>query len=221
MPDGVAYDLSEVIPGLLALTGELGLDRPHVVGNSLGGLLALELGRAGGARSVTALSPAGFWNEPERRYAFGALRGMRLGARLLPPALNRRLSRTAAGRAALLGLIYAHPERRAPRAAVAETMAIRSAPGTLPTLRSGRDKLFTHPIEHVPVTVAWGRRDHLLMRRQRLRAQRVMPTARVFTLPDCGHVPMSDAPELVAAVILDASRQVPTPAEASTANRST
>jgi pimeloyl-ACP methyl ester carboxylesterase len=37
------------------------LDRPHVAGNSLGGLVALIAGAEGDARSVTALSPAGFW----------------------------------------------------------------------------------------------------------------------------------------------------------------
>src|SRR3954451_5955317 len=40
---------------------EQGLDRPHVAGNSLGGRIALEAGVTGHARSVTALSPAGFW----------------------------------------------------------------------------------------------------------------------------------------------------------------
>ena len=34
-----------------------GLDRPHVAGNSLGGMIALGAGAEGAARSVTALSP--------------------------------------------------------------------------------------------------------------------------------------------------------------------
>ena len=45
LPDGVAYDLATVVPVLGALCEALSLDRPHVAGNSLGGLLALELGR--------------------------------------------------------------------------------------------------------------------------------------------------------------------------------
>ena len=69
------------------LTGfldELGLDRPHVAGNSLGGRLALEAGAAGRAASVTALSPAGFWrSERELGYAKSVFRAMEiLGARL-------------------------------------------------------------------------------------------------------------------------------------------
>src|SRR5438046_4651630 len=35
-----------------------GVERPHVAGNSLGGWVALEMGRFGWAASVTALSPA-------------------------------------------------------------------------------------------------------------------------------------------------------------------
>src|ERR1700758_2644479 len=40
---------------------DAGFDTAHVVGNSLGGWLALELGHRGRARSVVALAPAGGW----------------------------------------------------------------------------------------------------------------------------------------------------------------
>ena len=43
---------------------ETGFENPHVVGNSLGGWLALELARRGRARTVTAVSPAGAWRNP-------------------------------------------------------------------------------------------------------------------------------------------------------------
>ncbi|MGW2711057.1 alpha/beta fold hydrolase, partial [Streptomyces sp. NPDC001356] len=77
LPDGLAYDLPTTNSVLGALFEALGLERPHVAGNSLGGLLALELGREKLVRSVTALSPAGFWSEAERRYAFTVLLAMR------------------------------------------------------------------------------------------------------------------------------------------------
>ncbi len=74
LPDGLPHDLPTMNSVLGAFCAAMGLDRPHVAGNSLGGLLALELGRQGLVRSVTALSPAGFWSEAERCYAFGVLR---------------------------------------------------------------------------------------------------------------------------------------------------
>jgi pimeloyl-ACP methyl ester carboxylesterase len=205
LPDGHAYDLGSVVP-LLARTMEaLGLNRPHMVGNSLGGLLALELGLHGHARSVTALSPAGFWNEPERRFAFGLLRGMRAGACTLPDGAVRRLARTAAGRAALTGTIYARPGRRTPEAVIAETRALREAPGFAPTLEAGRraDVRFTSDVPDIPVTIGWGSRDRLLLPRQGVRARKVIPGARLVRLTGCGHVPMNDDPAMVTRVVLD------------------
>jgi pimeloyl-ACP methyl ester carboxylesterase len=38
------------------------LERPHLVGNSTGGFVAIELSRRGRAATVCALSPAGFWS---------------------------------------------------------------------------------------------------------------------------------------------------------------
>jgi len=206
LPDGVPYDLATVAPVLAGFCEAIGVDRPHVAGNSLGGLIALELGRTKAVRSVTALSPAGFWTERERVYAFGTLRAMRLAAESMPLPLIERLSRTAAGRTALTSTIYARPGRRSPAAAVSETLALRGATGFHQTLAVGRNVLFTEDIPGLPVTIAWGGRDRLLLRRQGVRAKQTLPGARLVRLPGCGHVPMNDDPALVARVILDTSR---------------
>ncbi|MFI9328881.1 alpha/beta fold hydrolase [Kitasatospora sp. NPDC052868] len=203
LPSGVPYGLDAVVPVLGELCAALGVERPHVAGNSLGGLLALGLGRAGLARSVTALSPAGFWTEAERRYAFGVLAGMRLGARLLPEPAVERLSRSTVGRTLLVSTVYARPGLRSPAAAVAETRALRLATGFEETLAVGRTIRFTGDVTAAPVTIAWGTRDRILLRRQGVRALREIPAARLVRLPGCGHVPMSDDPGLVARVVLD------------------
>ncbi|MEU5180896.1 alpha/beta fold hydrolase [Streptomyces longwoodensis] len=206
LPDGLAYDLPTTNTVLGALCEALELDRPHVAGNSLGGLLALELGRARLVRSVTALSPAGFWSPAERRYAFGVLLAMRHIARRLPLPVVEQLSRTAAGRTALTSTIYARPARRSPEAVVAETLALARATGFEQTLRSGATVQFVEDVPQVPVTVAWGTRDMILVRRQGVRAKQIVPRARLVRLPGCGHCPMNDDPALVARVILDGSR---------------
>ncbi|MFJ9671229.1 alpha/beta fold hydrolase [Streptomyces sp. NPDC101221] len=206
LPHGLPHDLPTTNAVLGAFCAALGLDRPHVAGNSLGGLLALELGRENLVRSVTALSPAGFWSQAERRYAFAVLTGMRRTARGLPLPLVERLSRTALGRTALTSTIYARPGRRSPEAVVAETLALAHAEGFAETLRAGRSVLFTDDVPGVPVTVAWGNRDRLLLPRQGIRAKRTIPHARLVRLPGCGHVPMNDDPALVARVVLDGSR---------------
>ncbi|MFD9432289.1 alpha/beta fold hydrolase [Streptomyces sp. NPDC060002] len=204
LPDGLAYDLPTTAAVFAAFCEALELDRPHVAGNSLGGLLALELGREKLVRSVTALSPAGFWSQAERRYAFGVLLTMRQIARRMPLPLVERMASTAAGRTALTSTIYARPSRRSAEAVVAETLA--RATGFDQTLRAGAGVRFTDDLPGVPVTLGWGTRDWLLVRRQGVRAKRIIPAARLVRLPGCGHCPMNDDPALVARVILDGSR---------------
>ncbi|MEV2189870.1 alpha/beta fold hydrolase [Streptomyces phaeochromogenes] len=206
LPDGLAHDLPTMNAALSGLCEALGLDRPHVAGNSLGGLLALELGREKLVRSVTALSPAGFWSPVERRYAFGLLQAMRAAARSMPLPMVERLSRSAAGRTVLTSSIYARPGRRSPEAVVAETLALANAQGFAETLRAGGSVQFSDDVPGLPVTVAWGTRDRILVRRQGIRAKQIIPRARLVRLPGCGHVPMNDDPALVARVVLDGSR---------------
>ncbi|MEU7382222.1 MULTISPECIES: alpha/beta fold hydrolase [unclassified Streptomyces] len=206
LPEGLRHDLPTMNVVLGALCEALEIERPHVAGNSLGGLLALELGREKLVRSVTALAPAGFWTQSERRYAFGVLRTMRALARRMPLPLVERLSRTAAGRTVLTSTIYARPARRSPEAVVAETLALARASGFEEILRTGVGVRFTDVLPGIPVTVAWGTKDRLLVRRQGVRAKQIIPRARLVRLPGCGHVPMNDDPALVARVLLDGSR---------------
>ena len=49
----------------------------------------------------------------------------------------------------------------------------------------------------------WGSGDRILPPRQAERARQRLPRARHVLLPDCGHVPMSDDPELVTTLILE------------------
>src|SRR4051812_6014136 len=63
--------------------GEIGIERPHAAGNSLGGGVALEMGRHGHARSVCVLSPAGFGTMREGRWARMLLLGSRRAAQRL------------------------------------------------------------------------------------------------------------------------------------------
>jgi pimeloyl-ACP methyl ester carboxylesterase len=205
LPEGLEYDLPTVTTVLGSLCAALGVERPHVAGNSLGGLLALEMGRRGQVRTVTALSPGGFWSPGEWRYAASVLRVMRAGALRLPLPVVRQLARSAAGRAALTGTIYARPGRRRPEDVVAETLALKHAPGFERTLRAGAGLTFAEDLPGVPVTVAWGDKDRLLLPRQGVRAKRTIPRARLIRLRGCGHVPMNDDPALVARVLRDGS----------------
>ncbi|MFG1711212.1 alpha/beta fold hydrolase [Nonomuraea sp. M3C6] len=205
LPDGLPHDLPTVVAGLGAVFTELGLERPHVVGHSLGGLIALRLGQAGLARSVTAVAPAGFWSHTERWYAFTVLNAAHQIARL-PEPITAWLSQTILGHAALTGTLYMRADLSTPEAVVASLRGLRQAVAFQATMRAGRARdLFVGDIPDLPVTLAWGTADRVLPTRQAARAAAIIPMARMVWLPGCGHVPMNDAPQLVAQVILQAT----------------
>ncbi|MER6948450.1 alpha/beta fold hydrolase [Nonomuraea sp. NPDC000554] len=205
LPDGLPHDLPTVVAGLGAVFAALGLERPHVVGHSLGGLIALRLGQAGLARSVTAVAPAGFWSHAEQWYAFTVLNAARQIARL-PEPITAWLSQTILGHAALTGTLYMRADLSTPEAVVASLRALRQAVGFQATMRAGRARdLFVGDIPGLPVTFAWGTGDRVLPAWQAARAAAMLPMARMVWLPGCGHVPMNDAPQLVAQVILQAT----------------
>ena len=194
--------LTEDLTGFL---DQLGLDRPHVAGNSLGGRLALEAGVLGRAASVTALSPAGFWrSERELGYAKAVFRTMEtLGARLEPVA--PRLAGSTAGRAVLYASVVRHPSRMSPEQALGDMRAFMAASPALNAILAGATSFERQIPAGVPVTIAWGSHDRLLPRRQALVARDRLPQATFVRLTDCGHVPMTDDPALVAGILLRGS----------------
>lgn len=192
---------------LVAFLAERGVERPHVVGSSMGGAVALELGRRGAACAVTAFAPAGFWGRPGRVWAQVLLTTLRAVARPLLPVLPR-LARTGAGRAALVGAVVGRPSRLHPEAVVHQVRGLVAAPGFAAARDSfaGYDPVPTpgdrRNLDGVPVTIAWGTRDVVLWHRtQSRRARAVLPGARHVDLPGCGHLPFSDDAALCADVV--------------------
>ncbi|RAY11254.1 alpha/beta hydrolase [Actinomadura craniellae] len=204
LPPGARYDLDTIMDVLAEFFGKLGLDRPHIAGNSLGGLFALEAADRNLVGSATALSPAGFFTAPELLYASSVLRFSRLAARV-PDGVLARLASTPRRRKAVFGMIYGHPDRLSIETLAEDARVLRECVGFEPTLRTGRRVRFRGACADVPVTIAWGTRDRLLLPIQALRAQQRLPGARFVWLADCGHVPMGDDPDLVAKVLLEGS----------------
>jgi pimeloyl-ACP methyl ester carboxylesterase len=190
------------------LVSELGLERPHVAGNSLGGLIALELAARGSVRSATALSPAGFWNTPEKYWCMAVFRIAGFLGATLPDRVADLIIGNRFARVSLFGLFFGRPSRYAAADLKRDLRGLgrghRSAiDAGLSQLRQWSQR---PPPAEVPVTIGWGRRDLLLFPHQARRAQRAYPAARFVPLPGLGHVPMTDDPERVAALLLEGSR---------------
>ena len=208
LPRGLAATDERLAAAVAGLLDELAIDRAHLVGNSLGGQVALELARMGRARSVCALSPAGFWTARERLYCIAVLRfSAAAGARLLalPPWLAGGLPVRTLLACHLIGRPW-----RVPRAdyldALAHTAATPGLEAVFAGYRTWRAPL-PHELDHIPITIAWGDRDLLLPLRQAKRARAVLPNARHVTLKGCGHVPWWDDTDQVVRVVRDAVRE--------------
>lgn len=199
-PDGTAYSMDNACRIIGENLAEWGVSDPHVVGNSLGGAIALEMGARGMARSVTALSPAGFFrNTSDRFIALFALVLLKLSS-YLPLAVVRPALRSAAGRRLVGRTLYVHGDRIPVEDFIGDAQALRDGPAFFPTLKAGLTYRFTSPVT-VPTTIAWATRDRVLVYGQSARAQERLPAARHVALPNCGHVPMIDDPELIVRVI--------------------
>jgi pimeloyl-ACP methyl ester carboxylesterase len=175
-----------------------------VVGNSLGGWVALELGLAGGARAVTTFGTAGLWARPLAPKPSVA----RSLARAVYPFIGL-MTASAGGRRALLAGTVAHPERVPGPAAAHLIRSYARAPGFAAVNAAMRAGVFTRLAEiEVPVTLVWGECDGMVS------PPRVIPPGvESLVLADCGHIPMLDAPDAVAELLLS----VADPALAATA----
>lgn len=202
LPAGVDPTIPAYAAAFERFFADAGLERPHVAGNSMGGAIALELMRRRAVASATALSPAGFWTRAELRFcqrSLGVLASV-------PPAVRPlvvALARSRAGRSVLFAQLYGWPARLPAEEAVSTLEDAWAAPAFAGCLDAFDRYRFADgsELDGVPVTIAWGERDRLLLYgRQAPRARAMLPFARHLTL-GAGHVPFSDDPAAVAEVI--------------------
>jgi pimeloyl-ACP methyl ester carboxylesterase len=202
LADGVSPTIPAYAEAFERFFAAEGLSRPHVVGNSMGGAIALELARCGAVATATAISPAGFWTAAERRFCQASLVSLAQTPRAARPALEA-LIRTRAGRTALLWQTFGRPTRLPAEEAVATLRDAWAAPAFAGALAAFDDYTFAdgEQLAGTPLTILWGAQDRLLpYPLQAPRARALLPHARHLTL-GAGHVPFYDDPPAVAEAI--------------------
>jgi pimeloyl-ACP methyl ester carboxylesterase len=202
LPQERGYDMASAVETCADIFADMGLDRPHVAGNSLGGVMGLELASRGLVSSATALAPAGFWTQRDRAWALRVLTLIRTTGRA-PEWLRAALIRNRYFRMAAGSLLYGHPSRMTAETMLADLLSMVGAKAFDLVADAGRAYVFASPPPAVPVTVAWGTRDRILWPRQARRAAALMPRARHVWLHGAGHVPMIDEPTRVASLIME------------------
>jgi pimeloyl-ACP methyl ester carboxylesterase len=196
--------IADVTDDVERLLDELGFPTVHLAGNSMGGWVALELARRGRARAVCALSPAGSWEAGQADQAHGRdlIRRTARDVRISRPVLPA-LARSDSFRRWALRTVAVHGDRldRAELIDLCDDLLGCTVRDEL--LATPEQLLPLNPLP-CPITLAWSAKDRILpLAINGSIARERIPDARCITVPDVGHIPMIDNPELVARTILD------------------
>ena len=199
--------IAAIADAIVADLDELGVGTVHVLGNSIGARVALELAVRGRARSVVAISPSGLNTPPERAYQGVLMTGNLSALRGLRPFIPRAV-RTVLGRSLLLAGLRSTPwlageaEARALQNGFAEADDFWEMLwwGILTDVPTGLDRI------DCPVVLAQGTAD-LVAVGQTPRYLAAIPTARFVPLLGAGHAPQSDTAQATAPAHRPALRQ--------------
>lgn len=212
-----AYDAPFLARHALGLMDALEIERGHLLGNSLGGRVALEValqepGRVGG---LALLAPAVAFIR--KRHWVPLARIARPELSLLPhripvPILSGNFWN-----------MFARPERLDPAVAdisVEEFQRIYGSPrARLAFVSAARSVYLDEPFGkngfwsrltqlEPPALFIWGTDDRLVPVAFARRVREALPEARVEVLPDCGHVPQVELPEQTNKLILGFLKEI-------------
>jgi pimeloyl-ACP methyl ester carboxylesterase len=198
---------------------EAGWKTAHVVGNSLGGYVALQLAARGRARSVVALAPAGGWavGDESFREVLGYFTTMQELLRAAAPQAEAIVS-TPEGRRRATLMTAERFEHIPPELLAHQIRGAAACPAAAPLVAHALEHGWSLDAERIdcPVRVVWGREDKLLRwpgAAARFRTD-WLPTADWIELDGVGHCPQLDVPLEAAQLILGFTARSASPARA-------
>jgi pimeloyl-ACP methyl ester carboxylesterase len=205
-PLPAALDSEALVAPVVAAMDERGWATAHVVGNSLGGWVALQLAERGRARTVTALAPAGGWaaGDESWRDVLSFFVDMQQQVKAIAPQAAA-LAATPQGRRGATAAITVNWEHLTPE--VVEELLVGVA------RCDGAPALIAHATEAgwpldparvtCPLRFVWGHEDRLLPWPSAAAGYRAaFPAAEWIELADIGHCPQLDVPLETAQLIL-------------------
>jgi pimeloyl-ACP methyl ester carboxylesterase len=188
---------------MLGLMNELGIEQTHVVGNSMGGRVAIELGLLAPERirALGLLCPAVAW---VRRGLHPVVRLLRPELGMLPHGFRRSLvasqfqsffyNRDAIDPA--VGDLVVDEFRRIYHSAGARFAFLASARNIYLEAPFGRNGFYPRLAGlRPPALFIWGSHDPLVPPAFSRHVRRWLPEAEQVTLQECGHVPQVERPD--------------------------
>ena len=202
------FSLSANASGMRDLLDHLGIDRAHVVGHSLGGGVTMQFQYLFPQRvaSVTLVSSGGLGNE----VSVGLRAASLPGSEVVISAITsdrvigwcRSLNEKGVGGNVLSERSIEKLQRlKCKSRQRAFLSTVRNVVGPSGQLVNAVDKFsaITDPSE---LLIIWGDSDAILPLTHGVRAHQLLPGSRFVVVPDAGHHPHEEDPDLVAAAIL-------------------
>lgn len=202
-----SYDAKFFARWLTALLDELGIERASIVGNSMGGRIAIEAALCSPERIdrlvLLAPSPAFI----KKRQFVDLVRVLRPELALIPLPLLRH-KHVVGG----LKRLFSRPERLADSwhaAAANEFLRVFKTPrGRIAFFSAARQIYLEEPRGdngfwdrlcglEAPTLFVWGEKDRLVPARFSKHVERALPHSTSVVLEDCGHVPQFELPDEV------------------------
>jgi pimeloyl-ACP methyl ester carboxylesterase len=183
---------------VVGLLDELGIDEAVVVGNSMGGFVALEVAVQAPERvsKLVLVSSAGLSTEKaKRRPLVAGARMLQLGAAWVA-AHSETLAKRPRARKLLAGGVMKYPDKL-PAPLVAEQIRGSGTPGFVDAL----DELLTYRLRErlgeitVPTLIVWGESDRIVPVKDAKEFEKTIEDARKVIFDDTGHVPQLERPE--------------------------
>jgi pimeloyl-ACP methyl ester carboxylesterase len=182
-----------------------GFATAHLVGNSLGGHIALQLAARGRARSVVALAPAGGWRDGAPRVTLARQRELVASAQAVAPHAAA-ITATPQGRRRAMALVV-EDAGEIPAELIAHVMlGVAACPRAHDLLDAAAHADWTIDAARIgcPVRIVWGSEDRLLpwpAAAARFRDD-WLPHADWVELAGVGHCPQLELPLPTAQLVL-------------------
>ena len=205
--DGEAtiYSLCNDITTFIMTHNLQGID---VVGSSMGGRIALELSRRGGiVGSVVALSPGGFWTTFEKILFYISMNFTILMVRLFQSMIDKISYSPFLKKLFLSQFSYApsHIPAETVQHELRDIVKTKKLDNLLFNLVFGKKQQGMNRKQEFPITVIWGKNDHVCFPNQAKRLLKLFPKAKFAWLDKCGHFPQWDRPAETVKLILAAT----------------
>jgi pimeloyl-ACP methyl ester carboxylesterase len=179
---------------------QIGIDKFHLIGNSLGGWIALEMAAAYPEKvlSVTGVAPAGLWLTPKTNRD-GELAVSRILARITLPFATS-ISKFKFMRAIGFKLVSPQWEKFTPETCAKAAIAMGGASGYYTVWDAFLGNRFDKKIStNIPVTIIFGDTDNTLPASNSQEKSLAPKHSKWVVLPQSGHAPMWDQVDAVIA----------------------